>query len=192
LKALHNHSANTCLCCVSVSPRDWRLYGFSSLVWSHAVGPEGAVTGLEFSGEFAAAARAAFEKHGAANTRIVEGNALATLPTLDEEPFDIIFIDAQKPGYPAYLASICRCFLPVISLPTYLSSQHCSSLLAHPPETRSRHQRGLDPKSPTPYLPNPPTYRNQVTKQCPRASQWRRRLRGRPRSGCFARGADHR
>jgi predicted O-methyltransferase YrrM len=81
--------------------------GYSSMVWSHAVGPQGSVVGLEFSSEYASDARVALEKNGVGNVEIVEGDALQTISTLNpEEPFDLIFIDAQKSGYPAYLDSI--------------------------------------------------------------------------------------
>ncbi|KAI9897740.1 hypothetical protein N3K66_007596 [Trichothecium roseum] len=81
--------------------------GYSSLVWAHAVGPGGRVTGLEFSGEFAALSREAFAKYGVENVEIIEGDALKTLPELNPaEPYDLIFIDAQKDGYPAYLNAI--------------------------------------------------------------------------------------
>jgi predicted O-methyltransferase YrrM len=81
--------------------------GFSSLVWSHAVGPSGSVTGLEFSPEYAAQAEEAFKAQGVSNVKIVVGDALEQLPLLEPaEPYDLIFVDAQKTGYPAYLAAI--------------------------------------------------------------------------------------
>ncbi|PTB65032.1 S-adenosyl-L-methionine-dependent methyltransferase [Trichoderma citrinoviride] len=81
--------------------------GYSALVWAHAVGQEGKVTGLEFSEDYAKIARDAFEKHGAKNVEIIVGDALKTLSALQpEEPYDLIFIDAQKSGYPAYLRDI--------------------------------------------------------------------------------------
>ncbi|KAM4061169.1 o-methyltransferase [Hirsutella rhossiliensis] len=81
--------------------------GFSLGVWANAVGPEGAVTGLEQSAEYAALAREQLLKHGYDNCRILEGDALQVLPTLQpDEPFDMVFIDAQKSGYPDYLAAI--------------------------------------------------------------------------------------
>ncbi|TFA97793.1 O-methyltransferase MdmC [Trichoderma ghanense] len=81
--------------------------GYSALVWSHAVGQDGKVTGLEFSEDYAKIAREAFEKHGAKNVELIVGDALKTLSALKpEEPYDLIFIDAQKSGYPAYLRDI--------------------------------------------------------------------------------------
>lgn len=52
--------------------------GYSSLVWSHAVGPQGHVTGLEFSPEYAQMARDVFEKNDIKNIEVIEGDALKT------------------------------------------------------------------------------------------------------------------
>lgn len=52
--------------------------GYSSLVWSHAVGPEGNVTGLEFNEEYAKKAKETFEKNGVRNVEVVVGDALET------------------------------------------------------------------------------------------------------------------
>lgn len=81
--------------------------GYSTLGWAHAVGPTGSVTGLELSPEYAQLARDVLKQNGVEHVHIVEGDALETLPILNpEEPFDIIFIDAQKSGYPTYLHTI--------------------------------------------------------------------------------------
>ncbi|OAA62534.1 O-methyltransferase family 3 [Niveomyces insectorum RCEF 264] len=81
--------------------------GFSSMVWSHAVGPEGKVTGLEVEPEYAAAARAGYAEVGVHNAEVIVGDALETLAGLDpDEPYDLVFIDAQKTGYPQYLATL--------------------------------------------------------------------------------------
>ncbi|CAK7211772.1 hypothetical protein SBRCBS47491_001229 [Sporothrix bragantina] len=83
--------------------------GFSSMVWSHAVGPNGKVTGLEFLPEYAEAARKGFEQVGVTNAEVIVGDAIETLDALDpDEPYDLIFIDAQKTGYPTYLETILR------------------------------------------------------------------------------------
>ncbi|KMQ46471.1 hypothetical protein A7C99_0308 [Trichophyton rubrum] len=87
--------------------------GLSSLVWSTAVGPEGKITGLEFDSNFAKLAEEAFEKYGVKNVEVVVGDALETLPALTPtEPYDMIFIDAQKRGYPKYLETILKCSQP--------------------------------------------------------------------------------
>ncbi|UNI17188.1 hypothetical protein JDV02_003561 [Purpureocillium takamizusanense] len=82
--------------------------GYSALVWAHAVGPAGRVTGLESSREYVDMARRAFERHGVGDVvEVIEGDALETLAKLQpEEPYDLIFIDAQKSGYPSYLRDI--------------------------------------------------------------------------------------
>ncbi|KAJ0301174.1 hypothetical protein COL5a_007693 [Colletotrichum fioriniae] len=81
--------------------------GYSGMVWSHAVGPEGTVTGLEFSADYAKQAEKAWAANGIKNASVIVGDALETLPTLNpSEPYDLIFIDAQKSGYPSYLSTI--------------------------------------------------------------------------------------
>ena len=52
--------------------------GYSSLVWAHAVGQEGKVTGLEFSEEYSQMAREVFERNGVKNAEVVYGDALQT------------------------------------------------------------------------------------------------------------------
>ncbi|KAK1589690.1 O-methyltransferase [Colletotrichum navitas] len=81
--------------------------GYSGMIWSHAVGPDGTVTGLEFNADYAKQAEAAWAANGIKNASVVVGDALETLPALSpSEPYDLIFIDAQKSGYPAYLSTI--------------------------------------------------------------------------------------
>lgn len=43
--------------------------------WAEAVGPQGRVTGLEFSEEYADIARQSFVKHGITNAEIIIGDA---------------------------------------------------------------------------------------------------------------------
>ncbi|KAK2051302.1 O-methyltransferase [Colletotrichum caudatum] len=78
--------------------------GFTSLVWADAVGPDGKVVGLELSPEYASQSRKIAADSGVQNVEIVEGDAAELLGKLSpSEPFDIIFIDADKERYPAYL-----------------------------------------------------------------------------------------
>jgi predicted O-methyltransferase YrrM len=49
--------------------------GFSTMGWSDAVGPDGHVTALEFSPEYAAIAEEAFAKNGIKNVDVVVGDA---------------------------------------------------------------------------------------------------------------------
>lgn len=48
------------------------------MLWAHATGPEGIVTGLEFSPEIAKIAQDALAKEGLHNVEIIVGNAAET------------------------------------------------------------------------------------------------------------------
>lgn len=52
--------------------------GYSTMVWSHAVGAEGKVVGLELSPEYIALAKEALVEKQFGNVEIVEGDALET------------------------------------------------------------------------------------------------------------------
>lgn len=81
--------------------------GFSAMVWANAVGPAGKVTGLEYDADFAEEARRGVKENGFDNVEIIVGDAATTLPNLEvTEPYDIIFIDANKTGYSKYLDTI--------------------------------------------------------------------------------------
>ena len=83
--------------------------GAYSTIWlARALPPDGRLVSLEAEAKHADVARANIARAGLA--QVVEirlGPALETLPRLAAEgtgPFDFIFIDADKPGYPDYLA----------------------------------------------------------------------------------------
>ncbi|KAF5018184.1 hypothetical protein F66182_9841 [Fusarium sp. NRRL 66182] len=81
--------------------------GFSALVWADAVGPDGLVTGLEYEPEYAELSKKAFAANGINNVEIVVGPASESLPRLNpSEPYDLVFIDADKSGYPGYLKQL--------------------------------------------------------------------------------------
>jgi predicted O-methyltransferase YrrM len=52
--------------------------GYSAMAWSHAVGVQGRVVGLEFSPNYASMARKALRERGFENVDVVEGDALQT------------------------------------------------------------------------------------------------------------------
>lgn len=52
--------------------------GYSALVWAHAVGSDGSVTGLESSEEYTKMANEAFERNGVTNVQVIKGDALET------------------------------------------------------------------------------------------------------------------
>jgi len=76
--------------------------GYSAISMAAGLPDGGRITTCELDPEHAAFARRHIEAAGL-NDRIevLEGPALETIATL-EGPFDLIFIDADKPGYPAY------------------------------------------------------------------------------------------
>jgi len=84
------------------------LGGYSSIWMARALPADGRLTTLEFSPKHAEVARANIAHAGLG--KIVEirvGPALETLAKMDKEgtePFDLIFIDADKPNNPNYLS----------------------------------------------------------------------------------------
>lgn len=84
------------------------LAGYSAILLGRALPPDGRLVTLEMESKHAAVARSNFERAGL--DRVIEirvGPARETLQRMKadgEEPFDLIFIDADKVGYPEYFA----------------------------------------------------------------------------------------
>jgi caffeoyl-CoA O-methyltransferase len=81
------------------------LGGYSSVWLARALPPGGRLISLELSEKHAAVARASLERAGVGDCAEVRvGPAAQSLPALQgEPPFDLVFIDADKEGYPTYL-----------------------------------------------------------------------------------------
>jgi predicted O-methyltransferase YrrM len=83
------------------------LAGYSTVWLARAVGARGRVTTLELAGQNAAVARGNLERAGVLDrVDIVVGPAADSARRLIDdgaEPFDFVFIDADKPSNPAYL-----------------------------------------------------------------------------------------
>jgi predicted O-methyltransferase YrrM len=83
------------------------LGGYSTIWLARALPPGGRLISLEAEARHAEFARANLALAGLAGVAEVRvGRAQDTLPQLHaagEGPFDLIFIDADKPGYPGYL-----------------------------------------------------------------------------------------
>jgi predicted O-methyltransferase YrrM len=84
------------------------LGGYSTIWLARALPRDGSLISLEADAKHVDVARANIERAGMTDkVEIRFGRALDTLPRLVVEnrgPFDLIFIDADKPGYPDYLA----------------------------------------------------------------------------------------
>jgi Predicted O-methyltransferase len=82
------------------------LAGYSTIWMARALPPEGHLITLEYDPKHAEVARKNIERAGlAAQVEIRVGKALDILPQLQAEgagPFDMIFIDADKPPYAEY------------------------------------------------------------------------------------------
>ncbi|HEY7127700.1 MAG TPA: O-methyltransferase [Ktedonobacterales bacterium] len=81
------------------------LGGYSGIWLARSLPAGGKLITLELDQKHAEVVRAAFARAGVADRAEVRvGAAINSLPTLQSEaPFDLIFIDADKGGYPAYL-----------------------------------------------------------------------------------------
>ena len=84
------------------------LGGYSTLWLARALPGEGELVTLEFDPTHAAVARSNVARAGRSSmVRVIEGAAgdlLAQMIDAKEAPFDFVFIDADKEGYPEYFA----------------------------------------------------------------------------------------
>jgi predicted O-methyltransferase YrrM len=84
------------------------LGGYSTIWLARAVGPPGRVITLEYEPRHAEVARANLDRAGVGDrVEVIVGAALDTLPQLaasvEREPFDLVFIDADKENNSAYV-----------------------------------------------------------------------------------------
>ncbi|MBE9474928.1 MAG: O-methyltransferase [Chloroflexi bacterium] len=80
------------------------LGGYSGIWIAHGLHPGGKLYTLDKESRHAEVARAHFAAAGLSDvTEVLVGDAHSVLFELsDQGPFDFVFIDAEKPGYPAY------------------------------------------------------------------------------------------
>jgi caffeoyl-CoA O-methyltransferase len=81
--------------------------GYSALAMAEALPDDGTVVACEIDAAVADFARQCFDESGVGHKITIEvGPAIATLRRLSEQPglqFDVVFIDADKPGYLDYV-----------------------------------------------------------------------------------------
>lgn len=84
------------------------LGGYSTIWLARALPPDGFLLTLEFEPKHAAVARKNLDRAGfEQSVEVRVGDATASLAQLIQDrvaPFDVIFIDANKSGYPGYFA----------------------------------------------------------------------------------------
>ena len=75
---------------------------------------DGVLTTIDVDAEHSRAARAAYAAAGVAHqrTRVISGAALDVLPRMTDGAYDLVFIDADKPSYPAYVEHAVRLLRP--------------------------------------------------------------------------------
>ncbi|MBP6015550.1 MAG: O-methyltransferase [Candidatus Promineofilum sp.] len=92
------------------------LGGYSAICLARALPPDGRLITLEYNPKHAEVARVNIARAGlAGQVEVIVGPAGETLPRLAAEgrgPFDLIFIDADKPGYCDYLQGALRLSRP--------------------------------------------------------------------------------
>lgn len=92
------------------------LVGYSTIWLARALPAGGKLVSLEFDPHHAAVARQNIGQAGVADrVEVITGDAHETLEAMiagGEAPFDLIFLDAEKPGYPAYLQKMLKLSRP--------------------------------------------------------------------------------
>jgi predicted O-methyltransferase YrrM len=87
--------------------------GYSSTAMALALPEHGRITCLDVSREWTDRAREAWTDAGVADrVELRIGPAAETLTQLEDDSFDLAFIDADKPGYDAYYAGCLRVVRP--------------------------------------------------------------------------------
>lgn len=81
------------------------LAGYSGVWIARGLPKDGKLTTIDVSSKHAQVARSSFEKAGLAHkVEVLQGHALDILRKISPQaPYDMVFIDADKPSYSAYL-----------------------------------------------------------------------------------------
>jgi caffeoyl-CoA O-methyltransferase len=80
------------------------LFGYSAILMGRALPDDGKMICLEVSSKHADVSRRNIERAGlSGKVEVRQGAAADLLSGMTGEQFDLVFIDADKPGYPVYL-----------------------------------------------------------------------------------------
>lgn len=83
------------------------LFGYSTIIMARALPPGGRLVTLEVNPKHAQIAQRNINSAGQSDkVSIRQGPALESLSALANEVFDLVFIDANKDGYPEYLERV--------------------------------------------------------------------------------------
>jgi len=88
--------------------------GTSGLWLLGGMPPDGILTTIDVEAEHQRAAREAFAEAGVPHqrTRVITGRALDVLARMTDGAYDLVFVDAEKAEYPAYVAAARRLLRP--------------------------------------------------------------------------------
>ncbi|MGL5866397.1 MAG: O-methyltransferase [Dermatophilaceae bacterium] len=88
--------------------------GTSGLWLLSGMPQDGVLTTIDSSAEHQRAARAAYAAAGypPQRTRVITGAAAEVLPRMTDGAYDMVLVDADKPGYPAYVDHAVRLLRP--------------------------------------------------------------------------------
>ncbi|MDM8086197.1 O-methyltransferase [Cellulomonas cellasea] len=88
--------------------------GVGSLYLLRGMPEEGVLTTIDVEIEHQRAAKDAFSEEGlrSTRTRTISGRALDVLPRLTDGGYDLVFVDADKESYPAYVEQALRLLRP--------------------------------------------------------------------------------
>jgi predicted O-methyltransferase YrrM len=120
--------------------------GVSGLWLLAGMRPEGVLTTVDIESENQRAAREAFGEAGIApgRYRTINGSAAEVLPRLRDGAYDLVFVDADKTGYPVYYQQALRLLRPggVVAFDNMLWHDRVADISARDTETAALRELG--------------------------------------------------
>jgi predicted O-methyltransferase YrrM len=120
--------------------------GVSGLWLLAGMRPEGVLTTVDIESENQRAAREAFAEAGIApgRYRTINGSAAEVLPRLRDGAYDLVFVDADKTGYPVYYQQALRLLRPggVVAFDNMLWHDRVADISARDTETAALRELG--------------------------------------------------